>query len=100
MFKSDVAFEAKNEKCQLQLLRTGLTSHVGEPYAARYLDDFEIEGPNGCHTCLVMEASGTHMKGFWKGLWELSPKAEWEVSKLLVEGISYMHGLGVVHGGA
>ena len=91
--------EAESEKGQLQLLQNGQSTHVGKRHIVSCSNNFEIFGPNGRHACLVMEALGSNLRGFNKAMWELSPKAAWEVLKQLVVGVSYMHELGVTHGG-
>ena len=78
----------------LEQIGTGPADHPGRAYVMKLLDHFEINGLNGHHLCLVLEALGPAFKPH-----DLQPHAAWKVTRQMVEGISYAHESGVAHGG-
>jgi serine/threonine protein kinase len=73
------------------------------------LDEFQHEGPNGKHQCLVSEAMGATVASFMEELPENKPKMygkverypKWMAKKILLHalrGLSVLHRNGVVHG--
>ena len=92
--RSEIRHENEEEATLLRRLMTGPAEHPGKKHVVQLLDRFEISGPNGRHLCLAMEALGP---GF--DLEFLSPDAAWELARQMVEGVSYIHDMGIVHGG-
>lgn len=93
--RSEIRHESEEEAILLGRLMTGPASHPGKKHIVQLLDRFEITGPNGRHLCLIAEALGPAFD-----LDVLSPNAAWEVVRQMVEGISYVHDMGITHGGA
>jgi serine/threonine-protein kinase SRPK3 len=72
------------------------------------LDDFEIQGPNGIHRCIVTEVLGpTLQAAAFYGYWHYSsfsderlplPMAR-KLAVQLAKGLEYIHSYGVIHGG-
>jgi serine/threonine protein kinase len=73
------------------------------------LDEFQHEGPNGKHQCLVFEAMGATVASLVEELPENKPKMygkverypKWMVKKILqhaLRGLAFLHRNGVVHG--
>ncbi|KAL2052447.1 hypothetical protein ABVK25_007319 [Lepraria finkii] len=91
--RSEIRHENEEEATLLRRLMTGPAEHPGKKHVVQLLDRFEISGPNGRHLCLAMEALGP---GF--DLEFLSPDAAWEVARQMVEGVSYIHDMGITHG--
>ena len=63
------------------------------------LDHFEHKGPNGVHLCLVfpvMLSDGEVMTVREK---LRHPGYVREISKQILQGLDFMHGLGLIHGG-
>ncbi|KAL6871714.1 kinase-like domain-containing protein [Trichoderma longibrachiatum] len=52
------------EKEILVHLRDGDKSHAGYPFVCHLLDDFEHQGPNGTHVCLIFELMGETLRSF------------------------------------
>ncbi|EGR51866.1 uncharacterized protein TRIREDRAFT_55719 [Trichoderma reesei QM6a] len=52
------------EKEILINLRHGDKSHTGYPFVCHLLDDFEHQGPNGTHVCLIFELMGETLCSF------------------------------------
>ncbi len=48
-------------------LRGGARNLLGYNYVCHLIDDFEHQGPNGTHVCLVFELMGETMRSF--GAW-------------------------------
>ena len=78
----------------LTKLTKGPTNHPGKSSLCQLLDQFDLEGPNGRHSCLVSDALGP-------GIWDLNVPADdrWHIARQLVQAIVYCHDLGIVHGG-
>jgi serine/threonine protein kinase len=73
------------------------------------LDEFQHEGPNGKHQCLVFETMGATAASLVKELSENKPKLygkverypKWIAKKILLHalrGLAFLHRNGVVHG--
>jgi serine/threonine protein kinase len=73
------------------------------------LDEFQHEGPNGKHQCLVFEAMGITAASLVEELPENKPKMygkverypKWMAKKILLHalrGLAFLHRNGVVHG--
>lgn len=70
---------------------------------AQLLDWFSVEGPNGCHNCLVTELLGPSL-GSVHSLYSqleqvLRPETILRASTQLLQGIDFIHQAGLVHGG-
>lgn len=55
------------ERNILKHLRNGDKGEVGYDFICHLVDDFEHEGPNGTHVCLVFELMGETLASF--GVW-------------------------------
>lgn len=64
------------------------------------LDQFEHDGPNGTHLCLVLELLGPSVvsKAESYGGNRLPGNLAWEASKKTVQALEYIHANGIVHG--
>ncbi|KAG6905609.1 hypothetical protein DXG01_001715 [Tephrocybe rancida] len=75
-------------------------SHPGRKFVATLLDDFELQGPNGLHRCLVTEVAGPSVG---KVRYEISggklptPIAR-KVASQSAQGLAFLHSCGVGHG--
>lgn len=74
---------------------------IGQEFLVEFLDDFEIEGPNGIHQCIVTEVLGPSLatvdESYDEG--QLPIPIAKKFAAQLMRGIAYLHGCGVVHGG-
>ncbi|KAF8902262.1 kinase-like domain-containing protein [Gymnopilus junonius] len=75
----------------------------GAKYIVRFLDTFDVEGPNGTHHCIVTELLGPSL-----GCHEIedihddgppSPAYTKRIVAQIARGVAYLHKCGVVHGG-
>ena len=82
-------------------LSQGPASHEGKKHVLQLLDHFRHEGPNGVHLCLVLELLGPSIfsKAESYSSNRLPGDIAWEASKQIVHGLTYIHALGIVHGG-
>ena len=82
-------------------LSQGPASHGGKKHVIQLLDHFRHEGPNGMHLCLVLELLGPSIlsKAESYSTNRLPGDIAWEASKQIVHGLTYIHALGIVHGG-
>jgi serine/threonine protein kinase len=64
-------------------------------------DSFTFEGPNGVHQCLILELLGASMSSMSENYEtnRLPSGLAWDVARQAVQAISYMHDMGIVHGG-
>lgn len=72
------------------------------PYV-QLLDYFNIKGPNGSHNCLVTELLGPSLASVHSLYGQLAqvlrPETILRASKQLLQGVSFIHQAGLVHGG-
>ncbi|KAG6877316.1 hypothetical protein C0993_008654 [Termitomyces sp. T159_Od127] len=84
----------------LHHVRVSGHQHPGRKFVATLLDDFELEGPNGRHRCLITEAAGPSVG---KVRYETpgnrlpTPIAQ-RIASQSAEGLAFLHSCGVVHG--
>ena len=90
----------------LKHLRMADPNHKGYSYINHLLDQFEHEGPNGTHVCLVFEAMGMSLQGYAEYLQTeygfgpvLPDYAVASITKQLLMALSYAHENGVIHTG-
>ena len=84
---------------QRQLNHEGLN---GQEFLMEFLDDFEVEGPNGTHQCIVTEVLGPSIGADVDEIYD-EERYPINIAKKLVAqvmcGVAYLHSCGVVHGG-
>ncbi|KAL2194993.1 kinase-like domain-containing protein [Corynascus similis CBS 632.67] len=80
-------------------LRNGNQDLMGYDYICHLLDDFEHEGPNGTHVCLVFELMGETLWSF--GAWFRESRIPYAVMRRftfqLVLAIDFAHDHDVIH---
>ncbi|OBT78089.1 hypothetical protein VF21_03119 [Pseudogymnoascus sp. 05NY08] len=93
------AGEDKSESKILRALGLGNPEHPGRAYVSSLLDEFVINGPNGCHLCVVSEAAGCSIAQSKEAsiTWKFSPNVARAVSVQALLGLDYIHSCGVVH---
>lgn len=69
------------------------------PFLCSLLDHFDTVGPNGKHACLVFPVLGINL---WDLLDQFAPaglrlSSVQKISAQLLQGVCYMHGMGVIH---
>jgi hypothetical protein len=76
--------------------------HGGESYIRRLLDNFEVQGPNGIHLCLVHEALGIYLEEF-QGLvpdCTFEPDLVRQSLRSILRALHFLHTeAGIVHTG-
>ncbi|OAA52145.1 Protein kinase-like domain protein [Cordyceps fumosorosea ARSEF 2679] len=83
----------------LKHLRDGKRTMLGYPFICHLLDDFEIEGPNGKHVCLVFPLMAETLRSF--GAWfnrSLVPYST--MRRFTIEialALDYAHSQGAIH---
>ena len=97
-----VALDA--EKSILRMLNgidSNNSSHPGREFIVRLLDEFIINGPNGEHLCLVLELARCSIAACQDDYATsmFSVEAARSITAQLILGISYVHSLGILHGG-
>ncbi|TVY46844.1 Protein kinase [Lachnellula occidentalis] len=97
--KSADSSENSRELAALRALQTTAASH----YIVKQLDDFVHQGPNGRHQCLVFELLGpsvdTIAYDYGEDGDQLDPDTIFRITTQLLQGISFIHAAGYVHGG-
>jgi serine/threonine-protein kinase SRPK3 len=89
----------------LQTLAKEPTSHPGKRSVLSLLDNFMIEGPNGRHTCLVLQLAGpsitsmNYSPGAVAGSRRLKSTLARKVAKQTVQALEFVHSQGFCHGG-
>lgn len=67
-------------------------------YVLRYLDAFDLEGPNGRHCCLVMPLTGGPISTGPRGLDRREPDLMTAMCQKIALGLEYLHDRGICHG--
>jgi serine/threonine-protein kinase SRPK3 len=95
--------ERSQELCNLQLLADYSQGNLSSKYIVQLLDCFTHQGPNGIHQCLVFELLGPSvgrvLEDYHGSGDQLEPATILRLSEQLLEGISFIHGAGLGHGG-
>lgn len=83
-------------------LRDGDQSQLGYAYVCHLVDDFEHQGPNGTHVCLVFELMGETLRSF--GAWFKDSMLPYPVihrfTIQLLLALDFAHNHNVIHTGA
>ncbi|KAK4152905.1 protein kinase dsk1 [Chaetomidium leptoderma] len=91
-----------NEAKILRLLSgcSSESTHSGQGFIPRLLDDFTIDGPNGRHLCLVQEfaACSITVAKEWSSNNMFPVETARSIAAQLILGLSYLHSRGVSHG--
>lgn len=86
----------------LSHLRDGNSKLLGYRYVCHLVDDFEHQGPNGTHICLVFELMGETLRSF--GVWFKEHRIPYSVihrfTIQLLLALDYAHYYNVIHTGA
>lgn len=93
-------FNEHNIRAHLQSKRN--PQHPGYAYVASSFGSFYFSGPNGYHLCLVDEAVGCNLEKCKQSglpIWTFPIKASRAIVAQVILGLSYLHSLGVCHGG-
>lgn len=75
----------------------------GQEFLIEFLDDFEVEGPNGTHHCIVTEVLGPSISADVEEIYgeERYPIAiAKKIVAQVIRGVAYLHKCWVVHGGS
>ena len=85
----------------LERLSQGQASHPGKKHIIQLLDQFEHEGPNGTHPCLILEPLGSSVlsEADLYSSNRLPGKIAWEASRQTIQALAYIHANGIRHGG-
>ncbi|KAL2674253.1 hypothetical protein Neosp_012704 [[Neocosmospora] mangrovei] len=87
------------EKEILTHLRDGDREQLGYNYICHLVDDFEHQGPNGTHTCLVFELMGETLRSFgvWFSEYMIPPAIMHRFAIQLVLALDFAHEHDVIH---
>ncbi|KAG6887611.1 hypothetical protein C0992_011541 [Termitomyces sp. T32_za158] len=85
----------------LHHIRVAGHQHPGREFVTTLLDDFDLEGPNGRHRCLITEVTGPSVG---KVRYEtpgnrLPTSVARRIASQSAKGLAFLHSCGVVHGG-
>ena len=84
----------------LDHVRKTSSTHPGYKYLNRVLDEFEIEGPNGRHRCLVMPLAGPSVASYIdrRSTVPSDPAFAKRTALHASKGLAALHHAGIVHG--
>ncbi|KAJ5774840.1 kinase-like protein [Penicillium paradoxum] len=89
--------ETKVLKALSTPLRPNLSQHAGCGLVANLLDEFEVQGPNGTHTCYAVTLAACSLRDVSQNRL-FSLEVARALSYGLVQAVAYMHSRGYVHG--
>jgi serine/threonine protein kinase len=98
ILKADISHKSRELSILLHMSKPK-TNHPGKSHVVQLLDHFEHKGPNGLHLCLVfpiMLSDGEAMTVREKPRYSAYVR---EISKQILQGLEYIHELGLIHGG-
>lgn len=78
----------------LQYLKDNGFEH---PHVVKLRESFEVSGPNGTHTCLVLPALGPSLDHSAKEA--LAPVMRFKICQQIASGVAALHERGICHGG-
>lgn len=102
--KIRVAEDNDNDKKHGELsVMKKLASRYPHPlHVMHMVDDFDLEGPNGIHHCLVLELLGPSVPDFIDACFpdgRLPGKLAKDIAKQVVSGLDFLHREDIGHGG-
>jgi len=74
----------------------------GQEYVMEVWDEFQVEGPNGMHWCILTELLGPNLNTYWTDILKsgVYPKGmSMKMCAQLAYGLAYLHRCNIVHGG-
>ncbi|KAI1129347.1 kinase-like domain-containing protein [Nemania abortiva] len=94
--------EYQNESHILRLLTSpdsDRSTHSGKAFIPKLIDDFNVQGPNGTHRCLVITAARMSVsdarEASFKRLFQ--PAVARAIAAQLIQAVAFLHSRGVVH---
>ncbi|KKZ61962.1 hypothetical protein EMCG_03555 [[Emmonsia] crescens] len=96
--------ETSQHNSELKILQhlssAQLSMHPGSQHVIKLLDSFEHKGPNGVHSCLVMEPLGPSGKDLMERFSDgrLPGEVAKQISRQALMGLDFLHHAGVGHG--
>ncbi|KAG6831510.1 hypothetical protein H0H92_009778 [Tricholoma furcatifolium] len=84
----------------LRYMKSLNSSHPGREFVTTLIDDFELEGPNGVHRCIVTEVAGPSVGKVRYEIDEgkLPTQIARKVALQSAQGLAFIHSCGVAHG--
>jgi serine/threonine-protein kinase SRPK3 len=80
-------------------LSNAAIEHPGKGHVLELLDHFKHDGPNGTHLCLVLPAITSDGEAITVREKARQATDVRVVSKQILLGLDFIHGLGIIHGG-
>ncbi|KAG6850118.1 hypothetical protein H0H93_001039 [Arthromyces matolae] len=98
-----IVASASAESREVRILRHINATGTQDPrrsFIATLLDEFDLEGPNGRHRCLVTEVAGPSVGKVRHEITDaiLPAAISRKVASQSAQGLAYLHSCGVVHG--
>lgn len=82
----------------LSILRGLKNDGFEHPHIVNLHESFEVSGPNGTHTCLVLPALGPRLEEL-SGRETLAPEMRYKICQQVAAGVAGLHERGICHGG-
>lgn len=94
-------FGTSKEAGILHRLQSSDAPITGQEFIPRLLDHFTIEGPNGKHTCVVLEPAGCNLAAAKDcSVHRLFPvETARSIAAQVIMGLAFLHSRGICHGG-
>ncbi|KAF1821332.1 serine protein kinase [Dissoconium aciculare CBS 342.82] len=95
------AADSVDETREMKILRSLQTSLPASPHLIQMLDNFQCEGPNGRHNCLVLELLGPSVANLVRDKCvgdRLPGRLAKRFARSALEGLAALHQEGIAHG--
>ncbi|KAG8158231.1 hypothetical protein KVR01_011992 [Diaporthe batatas] len=81
----------------LKILQSLKNDGFEHPHIVHLYESFEVSGPNGSHTCLVLPALGPILDEVY-GKQTLAPETRYQICQQVATGVAALHERGICHG--
>lgn len=102
IFTAEASKTTNEHNIRAHLVSKSNPQHPGHAFIASSFGWFNFTGPNGYHLCLVDEVVGCNLgkcKQLGLPTWTFPIKASRAILAQVILGLSYLHSLGICHGG-
>ena len=95
---AQASYDNLRETTVLAYLQQRPSTHPGRSHISFLIDEFEVDGPNGSHVCLVYEVTGSNLGNLHMSCKRLRGRVVRNMARQLIQTVAYLHSEGICHG--